>query len=161
MTFGLACQVHLGRGHLPGLGGKPQGHHHDHACDEEKERRRRDLAREYLHAEITGCNSGDAPGLIGIPGCHRHPDEVHEVVPREGEGQGKGAHRYDDLVQVDLENRGQQVGKRGPDREGDRNDHGLVAFQAAFDVVVVIGPLQALHEDEIGDRRKCYPAEQG
>ena len=93
--------------------------------------------------------------LIGGVGGHEGADEVHQVVARKGQGQGKGAGQHGKLEGADAQNVLQQAGEQQPAHK-DAGDQGaeviLQHVQRGF--VYQAAALQTLEDGKVSDGRE-------
>ena len=108
------------------------------------------------HEEGVGISPFDrGEDVPAVKRRHRHADEVHEVVPREGEGKREGARKNDVGEDVEAEKENQRLEEERAADEGNDEDRLGVSVDPLDPFGTHEGSaLGALHDEEVEDRRK-------
>ena len=92
--------------------------------------------------------------MIAVESRNRHADEVHKVVPREGEGQGKSARENDDLENIEIEKNQPELHQHcRADKEHSEDRPGIRVEELHHFRRHEGGAARALHHEEVEDHR--------
>ena len=154
----LCRERDFGLGDVHGLLRGPERGDHDDARGEQDHEVGRDVLVQGLHEHVRVARvAGDREG---VEAGHRHADEVHQVVAREGEGQGEGAREDRDAQDVDLQPLDEEERERADDPAGEQGQQ-QVAVDELDEGVSVEDRLEPLEEGEVDDRGERGAAPEG